>query len=226
MSQIGFREFNNIRRPAPELIRKFAGIPVANIADTMNRIYCVDAAIKSYNSSRLLGPAFTVKVPMGDNLIFHRALDLAQPGDIIVVDGAGSMERSLCGEIMIRYAMSRRLGGFLLDGCFRDVASVHTLPFPVFARGVTPQGPYKFGPGEINVPVCIGGIAVLPGDIIVGDPDGVVVVRPEDASQLADQARRHHSSEEIALQQIASLGFDRSWVEKSLKEKGFFAETD
>ena len=123
---------------------------------------------------------------------------------------------------MVRYAMAKKLGGFLLDGCFRDVDSVHNLPFPVFARGVTPQGPYKFGPGEINVPVCIGGIAVLPGDIIVGDSDGVVVIRPEDASQLAVQSRQHHSSEALTFQQIASLSFDHSWVEKSLREKGFF----
>lgn len=222
MAQIGFREFTDIRRPAPELIRRFAGIPVANIADNMNRIYCVDAAIKPYNDKPLLGPAFTVKVPMGDNLMFHRALDLAQPGDVLVIDGAGGLERSLCGEIMMRYAMSRGLGGFLLDGCIRDVSAVRELDLPVFARGVTPQGPYKFGPGEINVPVCIGGIAVLPGDIVIGDADGVVVVRPEDAPQLAELARKHNAGEEKTFRQIANGSFDHSWVESTLTQKGLF----
>ena len=221
MSQIGFREFD-IKRPNQNIIKLFEGIPVANIADNMSRIYCVDAAIKPYNSSRLLGPAFTVKAPMGDNLMFHRALDLAQPGDIIVVDGAAGMARSLCGEIMMRFAMSKKLGGFLIDGCIRDVDAAREIDFPVFARGVTPQGPYKYGPGEINVPVCIGGIAVMPGDILVGDSDGVVVIRPEDALDLAAKAKKHNDGEAITFEQIANHTFNHGWVEGTLKSKGYF----
>lgn len=221
MSQIGFREFP-INRPAAELVKLFKDLPVANIADNMGRIYCVDGAIKPFNKARLLGTAFTVKAPLGDNLMFHRALDLAQPGDIIVVDAAGGMERSLCGEIMMSYAISRNLGGFLIDGCIRDVDAARESDFPIFARGVTPQGPYKNGPGEINVPVCIGGIAVLPGDIIVGDSDGVVVIRPEDAVELAMKAKKHNDSEAVTFNQIADGTFDHSWVESALKAKGFF----
>lgn len=221
MSQIGFREFP-INRPADELVQLFKDLPVANIADNMGRIYCVDAAIKPFSKAPMLGTAFTVKAPLGDNLMFHRALDLARPGDIIVVDGAGGMERSLCGEIMMRFAISRNLGGFLIDGCIRDVDAARETDFPIFARGVTPQGPYKNGPGEINVPVCIGGIAVLPGDIIAGDSDGVVVIRPEDAAELAEKARKHNDGEAVTFSRIANGTFDHSWVESALNAKGFF----
>ena len=220
MANVGFREFLNIKRPAQELIEAFRGIPVANIADQMGRIYCVDAAIKPMNSAPLLGCALTVKAPMGDNLRFHRALDLAQPGDILVIDGAAGMERSLCGEIMMRYAMSRGIGGFLIDGCIRDYEAARELDFPIFARGVTPQGPYKFGPGEINVPVAIGGIAVLPGDIVVGDQDGVVVIRQEDAKELAEKAKKHNDMEAVIFDQIAKRTFDHSWVDKAMETKG------
>ena len=222
MTHIGFREISDFKRPAKECIELFRGLAVSNIADTMNRIYCVDAAIKPYSQAQLLGCAFTVKLPVGDNLMFHRALDLAKPGDIIVVDGAGAMERSLCGEIMVRYAMSRDIGGFLLDGSIRDVAEIKKIiKFPVFARGVTPQGPFKNGPGEINVPVCIGGIAVLPGDILVGDEDGVVVVRQEDAVQVAKMAQHHHDGEKVTFEQIQSGCFDHSWVQSSLASKNY-----
>lgn len=223
MGQIGFREFPRGDWPEQELVERFRGIPVANIADNMGRIYCVDAAIKPMNRAKLLGRAFTVKAPMGDNLMFHRALDLAQPGDVLVIDGAGGMERSLCGEIMMRYAMSRGLGGFLIDGCIRDLEEARELDFPIFARGVTPQGPYKYGPGEINVPVSIGGIAVLPGDIVVGDEDGVVVIRPEDVPALSEAARNHHAGEIITFRQIKEGTFDHGWVAKTLESKGFFA---
>jgi len=155
VGNIGFRIYTKIERPSRELVEGFKDIPVANIADNMGRISCVDSYIKPFNHVGLLGTAFTVKAPLGDNLMFHKAIDMAQPGDIIVVDGEADMNHSLCGEIMFRYAMSRGIAGFLIDGCIRDAASLKDLDFSVYARGVNPKGPYKNGPGEINIPKII-----------------------------------------------------------------------
>lgn len=220
MSNIGFRIYTRIDRPNWELVEKFRDIPVANIADNMGRFYCVGTYIKPFSEAKLLGTALTVRVPGGDNLMFHKALDMAQPGDVIVVDGEGNMNRSLCGEIMVRYAMKKGIAGFLIDGCIRDVDSIRKLGFPVYARGVNPMGPYKNGPGEINVPVSCGGQVIFPGDIIVGDADGVVVIRPSDAEDVLIKAQTHHKNEIMTFEQIERGMLDRSWIERSLKEKG------
>jgi len=186
---VGSRIFLNIPRPDASLIRQFQGIPSSNICDTMGRLYCTSSALHPLNDRPLLGCAFTVKLPCGDNMLFHRALDLARPGDILVVDGQGCMERSLAGEIMLRYAVHRGIAGVVVDGCLRDLDALKAMPIPVYCRGITPQGPYKNGPGEINVPVCCAGQVVLPGDILVGDGDGIVVIRPEDAEEVLQAAR-------------------------------------
>lgn len=216
MATIGFREWKRIRRADESLIGRFKGIPVPNIDDNMGRLYAVSSDIRPLNRVPLLGQAFTVKAPQGDNMMFHRALDLARPGDIIVVDGRGGMDRALCGEIMIQYAMRRGIGGFLIDGCVRDALAIESLDFPVYARGLSPNGPYKNGPGEINVPVCIGGVAVMPGDIVVGDADGVVIVPLDDAAEAAEKAIAHNRMEEKMFEQIAAGTFDHSWVEKAV----------
>ena len=159
--------------------KAFRGLPIANLDDCMGRIAAVDARLKNVNKTPLLGVAFTVRCPAGDNLMFHKALDLAQPGDILVIAAGGSMSRSLCGEIMSTYARSRGIAGFVVDGCIRDYDELSALTdFPVFARGVTPNGPYKNGPGEINFPVTVAGQVICPGDILVGDGDGLLVIKP------------------------------------------------
>ncbi len=220
MPNVGFRVFETINRPDRELVEKFRDIPVANICDNMGRIYGLDAAIRPYNTVPLLGPAFTVKVPLGDNLMFHKALDMAQPGDIVVVDGEGCMDHSLCGEIMMRTAIKRGIAGFLINGCIRDVESLVDMPLAVYAKGVQPKGPYKNGPGEINVPVCVGGQAILPGDILVGDADGVVVIRPADAPELCVKARKHNAMEADKFRKIEDGTLDKSWVDETLAKKG------
>ncbi|TXT47495.1 MAG: dimethylmenaquinone methyltransferase [Spirochaetes bacterium] len=220
MSNIGFRVFASMARPDRELIEKFRDIPVANICDTMGRIYGLDTRVKPYNSVRLLGPAFTVKVPLGDNLMFHKALDMAQPGDIIAVDGEGCMDHSLCGEIMMRTAVKRGIAGFLIGGCIRDVEALAGLPLAVYAMGVQPKGPYKNGPGEINVPIAIGGQAILPGDLLVGDADGVVVIRAADAAEVLAKALKHFAMEEDKFRKIEEGTLDKSWVDETLAKKG------
>lgn len=219
----GCRIKKNFTRPPKELIEAFAGIPVANIDDNMGRIAAVDASIFPLNpQAKLLGTAFTINAPAGDNLLFHKALDMAEPGDVLVLANKGSMSRSLCGEIMSTYAKSRGLAGIIIDGCVRDSYALRTMDFPVFAKGITPNGPYKNGPGEMNFPVSFAGIIINPGDIIIGDADGLLVIRPEDAEALAKKARAYHASEEKQLEGIKTRGeWVRPWVDAKLAEVGF-----
>lgn len=196
---IGNRIFTEVKRPSHELVEQFRGLPSSNVNDEMNRLFCMHDYMKLLNRDsavQLLGTAITVKAPIGDNLFFHEALDLAQPGDIIVVDGGSGCNRSLAGEIMIRFAQMKGLAGIVVDGCLRDSDGIETLTMPVYAKGVTPQGPFKFGPGEINVPIACGGQVVFPGDILVGDKDGIVVIRPKDAEAVAKAAQEKKAKED------------------------------
>ena len=219
----GCRIKRNFQRPPKELVEAFRGIPVANIDDNCGRIAAVDACIYPLNpKARLLGTAFTVNAPAGDNLLFHKALDMAQPGDVIVLANKGSISRALCGEIMSSYAKSRGLAGIIIDGCVRDSYTLSQMDFPVYAKGVTPNGPYKNGPGEMNFPVSFAGIIINPGDIIVGDSDGLIAVRPEHAKELAEAAKAYHAGEEKQMEGILSRGeWPRPWVDSKLEEAGF-----
>ena len=183
---IGNRIFTKIDRPDRSLVKKFNGIPSSNIGDMMNRLYCMRQNITRIGQHKtwLVGTAFTVRVPDGDNAFIHRALDLAEPGDVIVIDGNGCTSRSLMGEIMFTYAKNRGIVGIVVDGAIRDSDALDELDIPVYAIAVTPQGPYKNGPGEINVPISCGGQVVFPGDILVGDGDGICVIRKEDAENM------------------------------------------
>lgn len=198
-NNIGFRIFKDFARPDPELVELFRGIPTSNIGDNMNRMYNMRSYLKPFNDITLLGVALTVKAPMGDNLMIHVAMDLAKPGDIVVVDGESCEDRSLAGEMMITYAEGLGIGGFVFDGAIRDVDGIRNASIPVYAKSVTPQGPFKNGPGEINVPISCGGQVVFPGDILVGDADGIVVIRPEYARELAEISRKKHGQEEEKL---------------------------
>jgi RraA family protein len=220
MSNVGFRVFTKIERAPKELIERFANLPTSNIADNMGRLGGICAEIKPYNKVKLLGTAVTVRSAPGDNLMFHKAIDLAQPGDVIVVDAQGFLGHSVCGEIMIRHAISRGIKGFVVDGAIRDVEILESLQFSVYAKGVTPRGPYKNGPGEVNVPVNCGGIVVQPGDIVVGDADGIVIISPKDAAELADKTEKIFLLEQEKFKAIANGTFDRSWVDKSLAAQG------
>lgn len=219
MSNVGMRIYKNIQRPTKELMSKFEGLPVPVIADNMNRMSCMNARIRPVNSSPLIGPAFTIKTRPGDNLIVHKALDIAEPGDILVVDAQGELTNAIIGELMALYAKKRGLGGIIIDGAVRDFDALRNLQIPIYAAGVNPRGPYKDGPGEINVPVNCGGVAVKPGDILVGDQDGIVVINPADAEQLLVDARAKLESEEMTKKEIEDLKWDRSWVDHTLSAK-------
>ncbi|MDR3561333.1 MAG: 4-carboxy-4-hydroxy-2-oxoadipate aldolase/oxaloacetate decarboxylase [Negativicutes bacterium] len=210
MSNVGFRVYTKINRPSKELVEQFKGLPVANIADEMNRLSCMDACIKPLNSTPLLGTAFTVKARVGDNLMLHTAIDMAQPGEIIIVDDQGDTANSLIGENMMLWAERRGISGMVIDGAVRDVETLSQMKFPVYATGVQPNGPYKDGPGEINVPVCCGGITVNPGDIIVGDADGVVVIKAQDAPVVLEKAKAKLKQELATREAIANGTWNRS----------------
>lgn len=152
----------------------------------------------------MIGRALTVRTRTGDNLFIHQALDTIQPGDVVVVDGGGDTSRALVGEIMTSIARSRHAAGLVIDGAIRDVAAIAAGDFPVFAKTAIHRGPYKNGPGEINVPISIGGMTVNPGDIIVGDEDGVVAFPPDVAHDLSKAAHRQILKEQEILASIAA----------------------
>lgn len=221
MGNVGCKIIKDFKRPAKNIVELFRDLPVANIDDCMNRIAAVDPTIKPLNKTKLLGVAFTVKVPEGDNLMFHKAMDMAQPGDVVMIDAGGDTGRSIFGELMITYCKSRNLAGVVVDGSVRDADALAELDFPIYAKGVTPNGPYKNGPGEINTPVSIGGKIVCPGDIIVGDGDGIVIIKPEDAEFIAAQTKKVSEKEHGIMETILNEGtYIRPWVEEKLKEIG------
>lgn len=221
MSNIGCRIIKDFKRPPQELIESFRGIPVANIDDCMNRMAAMDAGIKAFNQAPLLGTALTIKVPYGDNLMLHKAVDIAKPGDILVIQAEGSTDRAILGDLLVAYFKVRGIAGLVLDGAIRDVASISRMDdFPVYARGVTPNGPYKNGPGEVNYPVCVGGQIVHPGDIIYGDMDGVIAICPDEAAELIEKVQTVIKKEAEMLECIKKNQFPRPWVDETLEKLG------
>lgn len=221
MSNAGCRVFLKVNRPSKELVEGFRGLPVANIADEMNRFFCVDARIKPLNNKPLLGTAFTVKSRVADNLFLHKALELAQPGDVIIVDAQGDTANAITGEIMMTTAAVNGLAGVVIDGAIRDSDQMKELDMSVYAAGVTPKGPYKDGPGEINVPVSCGGVIVNPGDIVIGDGDGIVIINPQDAPRILEKAKAKMTKEQAIIQGIKDrVPRDKSWVNKALEKVG------
>lgn len=171
-------------------------LPTANIADAMDRLFVTQAAIKSvWPGARMVGPAFCVLTAPGDNKAIHSAIDDAAPGDVIVVAAGGYVDRALIGELMAGRAAARGLAGIVIDGAVRDATDIGLMRFPVFARGVTPAGPYRNGPGLHQIPVAIGGVAVCPGDIVVGDDDGVVIVRQQELDAVLTRAEAKRATE-------------------------------
>lgn len=219
---INCKIIRKISRVDPKIIELFTNMPVANIDDNMGRIAAVRANITEVNRGHLVGSAFTVKVPQGDNLMLHAAMDMAEPGDVIVIDAGGFCDRAIFGELMATYCKKRGIKGIVCDGAIRDRDGLEKMEnFPIYAVGNTPNGPYKNGPGEINVPVVIGDKIVYPGDIVVGDADGVLFIRPKDAEYLARATKEVQTKEEKIYKRIVEDGlYERPWVEELLKKIG------
>ncbi|MDA8397663.1 MAG: methyltransferase [Actinomycetota bacterium] len=182
-------------RAAGVVIEGLSKLPCANIADAMDRLGVAEGIHAMWSGAKLAGPAYTIWTRSGDNRAVHQAIDAAQPGDVLVVNGGGDTTRALIGELMATRAVKRRLGGFVIDGAVRDRELIGELGLPVFARGATPAGPYKNGPGRLLCPVAIGGVCVLPGDIVLGDGDGVVVVPRAMGATVLEAAREIEKTE-------------------------------
>ncbi|WP_185805329.1 RraA family protein [Bacillus canaveralius] len=221
MPNIGFRVLPVLSRPDKELVKQFEKVVTPHISDNMSRLCAMGPSLRPYHKSgKLVGTAVTVKTRPGDNLLVHKAIDMAEPGDVIVVDAGGETTNAIVGEIMLRLAQKKGINGFVINGAIRDTAAFKDDVFPVFAKGVTHRGPYKDGPGEINVSISIAGTIVKPGDIVVGDEDGVVVVPAEDASKILQLVRAQQIKEIKILDSIEDGTVDRSWVDAALREKG------
>jgi RraA family protein len=220
----GFRIFPMPQRPSPALVAALAEMVTPHLSDNMHRLCGAAAALRPmHRGGKLAGPAFTVRAAPGDNLMVHKAIDLAAPGDVLVIDAGGALEQAIIGEIMASWAAKRGVAGFVIDGAIRDIGAISAGAFPVYARGVTHRGPYKNGPGEINVPVTIAGMVVQPADIVVGDEDGVVAVPQADAEAVLAAARAQRAKEAATLAAIAAGAIDRKWVDEALRARGLSA---
>jgi len=217
----GFRIAARTRKVDEATVARFAKLPVANVSDVMARMTAGGARLRPMHAGGVMaGPAFTVKTRPGDNLMVHRALDIADPGDVIVVDAGGDLTNAIIGELMLAFAEHRRLGGFVINGAIRDYAAIHAGAFPVFAAGITHRGPYKDGPGEINVPVAIDGMVVEPGDLMIGDEDGLLCVPYDALETVARDAEAKQAAEEKQMAATKAGTIDRSWVEATLRKLG------
>ena len=218
---IGFRILRRARKVDEKVVQQFREIPVANVSDSMYRMSAGGARLRAmHKGGRMAGPALTVKTRPGDNLMVHKALDLAERGDVIVVDAGGDLTNALIGEIMSTYAAARGIAGIVIDGAIRDADEIRANAFPVYAAGVTHRGPYKDGPGEINVPVAIDGMVIAPGDLVLGDGDGILCVPFDSTAAVLAAAQEKQKVEAREIGAAAKAALDRAWVDKRLQGLG------
>jgi len=196
----------------PALVAAFRQCAVANISDNLERLSAAVGLRPFHAGGTMAGTALTVRTRPGDNLAIHQALELIRPGDVLVVDGGGDVSRALVGEIMKAIAQRRGCAGFVIDGAIRDADALARDSFPCFARAAIHAGPYKAGPGEINVPVSIGGMVVHPGDIVVGDGDGVVAFPAAIGETLLAATRQQEEKEAAILRSIAEGTYTGSYA--------------
>ena len=219
LTGLGLRINAEWPRVEKALVERYRAVPVAVIGDSANRLQAFNAGFPSYGArKKFAGPAFTVRVRPGDNLFVHRALDMAKPGDVVVVDARGATNTAIVGALMSRYARTRGIEALVIDAAIRDVEELEAMDFAVVARGSTPNGPYKSGPGEIGYPIAAGGLSIAPGDLLVGDRDGVLVVPQGEASRVVDHAEARHRAEQQAEGDIDAGNWDRSFVEETLRK--------
>lgn len=220
---IGNRIFLKKPEAPQELLDAFSTIPAANISDTMGRLVGMHPRIKLQSAPKNpinVGRALTIKTRSGDNLMLHKALNMAKPDDVIILSNdGGESYRSLIGEIMFTYLASRGAAGIIIDGPIRDIDAVRKMEMPIYATGTNPAGPYKEGPGEINVPISCGGISINPGDIIVMDEDGVIVIPLQEAETVLKNARAFQEKDEAKLLAAQEGRAKREWVDALIEKK-------
>ena len=218
--KLGFRIFHTVPRPPADLVDAFKGKASSNLADAMGRFHFMDPGIVNRTGFPLCGVAVTVNARPGDNLMIHKALEVATPGDVVVVSTNGNTTSAVFGELMGHTAVGAELGGIVVDGAIRDVDGLRALELPAFSRSVTPGGGDKDGPGEINVPVSCGNTVVMPGDIVVGDEDGVAVVPREEAAEVLDRVGALEERERNRIAEIKAGHLFKAEIDEILREKG------
>jgi regulator of RNase E activity RraA len=213
-------------RVSPEVVKQASQYAASILADVAGRRGALDGRIAPLTpQTRLAGTAFTVEVRPGDNLMIHAAMALARPGDVLVIDGKGDTSCALMGALMMNGCKVLGLGGVVVDGAVRDTLELRELGFPVFARAANPNGPTKSVPGRINWPLSVGGSAIAPGDLVVGDADGVVVIEREKAAAMLPLAAKKVADEARRMEEIlARRALRPAWLDASLRAAGVLKE--
>ena len=222
----GFRFKTDFERPPAEVVELYrslmneTGCLTGNVGDCIGRCAAMDSRVANLAPGmKLVGPALTVRVPPTDNLMIHKALTLIQPGDVLVIEGRGP-SWALLGWLMVSTARKLGVAGIVADGCVRDAQEIRKSGFPVFAAGLSPNGPFKEGPGEINYPITCGGQIVHPGDFIVADDDGVVVMRQEIAPSVIEEVHKIIQREDQRMKEIEAGQVIRAGIDEMLAQKG------
>jgi regulator of RNase E activity RraA len=218
--QPGFRILPSPPRIADDLLARYRGLASSNVADAMGRFGFMDAGIRSRSGFPLCGLAVTVQCRPADNLMVHKALQVAKPGDIVVVSTCGSTTSAVFGELMCHTAAAAKLGGIVVDGAIRDVDGITRLGMPAYSRSVCPGSCDKDGPGEINVPISCGGTVVSPGDIVVGDDDGVAVVPRASAAEIIELVLQLMDREKKRIAEIGAGKIFKAEIDDTLRKKG------
>lgn len=208
--------------PSIDGINALRGIPTTVISDVLGRTLVANG-IHPMNRSpvSVCGNAFTIKLHVADNLMVHKALQLVQAGDVMVIDVEGDLGCAVIGEVLMSIAKTRGVLGIVVDGAVRDIDAFEEHGFPCWAKGVNLRGPLKEGPGSINVPISIGGMIVHPGDIILGDSDGVIAVSPSQAIEAARLGHEKVKQEKEMMKTIQAGQYSAPWVDELLTKKGF-----
>ena len=189
--------------PGSRLLDAFANVPTSHISDNLRRLEGILGLRRFHRSRKLIGTAVTVKLRAGDNLLTYKALSMMSPGHVLVVaDAGGVTSNAIVGDLLLAYAQQRGCAGFVVDGAIRDSAAFAAADFPCYARDVTHRGPFKTGPGALNVPVSIGGQVVQPGDVMIGDEDGIVVFPPAETERLVKAVERSAAAERAIREEI------------------------
>ena len=218
--KIGFRIFTEVPRIDAKLAERFRGLASANLADAMGRFHFMDPGIRMRTGMPMCGIAVTVMARPGDNLMIHKAMEVAFPGDAIVVNTCGNTTSAVFGELMGNSAVAARIGGLIVDGAIRDVPALAALRFPAFSRSVCAGSCDKDGPGEINVPIACGDTVVMPGDLVVGDEDGVAVIPREDAAEILELVEKLKERENQRIAEILSGKIFKPEIDDALRSKG------
>ena len=216
----------DFERVAPDVVAQAANFPSSILADVAGRRGALSGRIAPLAPSmKFAGPALTVEVRPGDNLMIHAALAVAKPGDVIVVDGKGDLSSALMGEIMCQQCVALGVAAVVIDGAVRDSEAIRELGFPMYAAGLNPNGPTKFVPGRLNHPISIGGVSVKPGDLVVGDADGVTVIEREKAAAMLPLAVKKVADETKRIAGIKNREALRpAWLDGALRAAGVIKE--